>query len=83
MQCRNSEAASARNLECLNTVHLSDYLDDSRYGAFVWKSLLKVCLCSVSVLLVPLICAGFIYTVEFRTYVHIKSVKIWGFLVQL
>ena len=46
MQCRNSEAASARNLECLNTVHLSDYLDDSRYGAFVWKSLLKVCLCS-------------------------------------
>lgn len=77
MQCRNSEAASARNLECLNTVHLSDYLDDSRYGAFVWKSLLKVCLCSVSVLLVPLMCAGF------RTYVDIKSVKIWGFPVQL
>ena len=83
MQCRNSEAASARNLECLNTVHLSDYLDDSRYGAFVRKSLLKVCLCSVSVLLVPLMCAGFIYTVEFRTYVDIKSVKIWGFPVQL
>lgn len=44
MQCRNSEAASARNLECLNAVHLSDYLDDSRYGAFIWKSLLKVTL---------------------------------------
>lgn len=78
MQCLNSEVASARNLECVNTIHLSVYLDDSRYGAFVSKLLLKVCLCSASLLLVLLIGASFIYTDEFRMYVDIKSVKFGG-----